>query len=221
VSESEIGQLLIEGGQLLELLGQEDVEDVSLLVQRPASPIARALYDRLESYVTQSERDGEIASQVVPDSFAQRVGVTLVLNEDCSAAMARENQWQQELRRDICAALRCETPRFQYVCMCPGSIVATFNILPAFGVEGAMDLRSAQNLASELTQQVYDPGSPLRNSPTTASAVDVMLHEPRKPKFLEAQLDRQVECQCVIMWECVYVCDGMCARVYCVFCSRP
>ena len=37
----------MEGGQLLHLLGQDDAEDVLLLVQRPASHIARALYDRL------------------------------------------------------------------------------------------------------------------------------------------------------------------------------
>jgi len=37
----------MEGGQLLQLLGQDDAEDVLFLVQRPASHIAHALYDRL------------------------------------------------------------------------------------------------------------------------------------------------------------------------------
>jgi hypothetical protein len=59
-SEAEIGQLLMEGAQLLELLGQEDVEDVSLLVQRPASPIARALYDRLAEHAAVGMESSDI-----------------------------------------------------------------------------------------------------------------------------------------------------------------
>ena len=55
-----IVQLLMEGAQLLELLGQEDVEDFSLLVQRPASPIARALYDRLAEHAAVGMESSDI-----------------------------------------------------------------------------------------------------------------------------------------------------------------
>jgi hypothetical protein len=50
VTDGVIGDLLKEGARLMELLGQEDAEHVSLLVQRPASSIARALYDRLAEH---------------------------------------------------------------------------------------------------------------------------------------------------------------------------
>jgi hypothetical protein len=52
VEDGVIGDLLKEGGQLMELRGQEETESASLLVQRPASPISRALYDPLAEHTS-------------------------------------------------------------------------------------------------------------------------------------------------------------------------
>jgi len=116
-----------------------------------------------------------LESQNPPHLFTAQ-GVTLTLAEDYLTAKNREGIWRYELARDVCAALRCNPSRFQYVGMRSGSILASFNLLPA--APGDADKRNARNLASELALQVYDVSSPLRTSPTTAKAIDVTLHPP-------------------------------------------
>lgn len=107
-------------------------------------------------------------------------GVTLTIDQDYQSAKNRESAWSQEFSRDVCGALRCNPARFEYVGMRSGSILVTFNILPTNGLDG--DNRTARNLASELTLQVYDPNSPLKQSHNAANAVKVMLHAPQKPR---------------------------------------
>jgi hypothetical protein len=116
-----------------------------------------------------------LESQDPPHLFTAE-GVTLTLAEDYLTAKNREGTWRCELARDVCAALRCNPSRFQYVGMRSGSILASFNLLPV--APGDADKRSARNLASELALQVYDVSSLLRTSPTTAKAIDVTLHPP-------------------------------------------
>ena len=90
-------------------------------------------------------------------------GVTLTLAEDYLTAKNNESSWRHEFSRDVCAALRCNPSRFQYVGMRSGSILASFasfNLLP--GAHGDTDLRNSRNLASELALQVHDACSPLR-----------------------------------------------------------
>jgi len=108
-------------------------------------------------------------------------GVTMTLEDDYLTVKNRESTWHKELGRDVCHALRCEPGRFEYVGTCPwsGSVLATFNLLPP-QVSDA-DKRTARNLASELTLQIYAANSPLKQSLTTASAMKVELHAPQKP----------------------------------------
>jgi hypothetical protein len=87
-------------------------------------------------------------------------GVTLTLAEDYLTAKTHERTWRHEFARDVCAALRCNPSRFQYVGMRSGSILASFNLLPV--APGDTDKRSARNLASELVLQVPDVCSLLR-----------------------------------------------------------
>ena len=87
-------------------------------------------------------------------------GVTLTLAEDYLTAKTHERTWRHEFARDVCAALRCNPSRFQYVGMRSGSILASFNLLPV--APGDTDKRNARNLASELVLQVPDVCSPLR-----------------------------------------------------------
>ena len=90
-------------------------------------------------------------------------GVTLTLAEDYLTAKNNESSWRHEFSRDVCAALRCNPSRFQYVGMRSGSILASFasfNLLP--GAHGDTDLRNSRNLACELALQVHDACSPLR-----------------------------------------------------------
>ena len=121
------------------------------------------------------ENSGTPESQNPPHLFTAE-GVTLTLAEDYLTVKNREGTWRHELARDVCAALRCNTSRFQYVGMRSGSILASFNLLPV--APGDADKRTARNLASELALQVHDVSSPLRTSPTTAKAIDVTLHPP-------------------------------------------
>jgi hypothetical protein len=87
-------------------------------------------------------------------------GVTLTLAEDYLTAKTHERTWRRDFARDVCAALRCNPSRFQYVGMRSGSILASFNLLPV--APGDTDKRNARNLASELVLQVPDVCSPLR-----------------------------------------------------------
>ena len=124
--------------------------------------------------------NGAAAAAQGPPHLSAAEGVTLTLAEDYLTAKNREGTWRHELARDICAALRCNPSRFQYVGMRSGSILASFNLLPV--APGDADKRTARNLASELALQVYDVYSPLRTSPTTAKAIDVTLHPPPAPR---------------------------------------
>ena len=121
------------------------------------------------------ESSGTPESQNPPYLFTAE-GVTLTLAEDYLTVKNREGTWRHGLARDVCAALRCNPSRFQYVGIRSGSILASFNLLPV--APGDADKRTARDLASELALQVYDVSSPLRTSPTTAKAIDVTLHPP-------------------------------------------
>ena len=46
-TQDDITELLVQGAELLRMLPEEDVEDVARLLQRPNSPVARALHARL------------------------------------------------------------------------------------------------------------------------------------------------------------------------------
>ena len=134
----------------------------------------------LASRGVHSGLNGAAAPAQGPPHLSAAEGVTLTLAEDYRTAKNREGTWRHELARDVCAALRCNPSRFQYVGMRSGSIQASFNLLPVS--PGDADKRTARNLASELALQVYDVSSPLRTSPTTTKAIDVALHPPQAPR---------------------------------------
>jgi hypothetical protein len=142
--------------------------------------IGRGTVIDLASGGVHNGRNGAAAVAQGPPHLSAAEGVTLTLAEDYLTAKNREGTWRHELAQDVCAALRCTPSRFQYVGMRSGSILASFNLLPAAPGDG--DKRTARNLASELALQVYDVYSPLRTSPTTTMAIDVTLHPPHAPR---------------------------------------
>jgi len=137
---------------------------------------------------TQGQANGTPDESFGPAHLSSTQGVTLTVDQDYLAAKHNEQVWQSELARDVCQALRCNPARFHYVGMRQGSVLATYNVLPP--AEGEPDQRTARNLASELTLQVYDAKSPLKRLPTTAKLVKVRMHAPQKPQ--EGPLGRGV-----------------------------
>ena len=73
------------------------------------------------------ENSGTPESQNPPHLFTAE-GVTLTLAEDYLTAKKDERTWRHEFARDVCAALRCNPCRFQYVGMRSGSVLARYVI---------------------------------------------------------------------------------------------
>jgi hypothetical protein len=141
--------------------------------------------ERLRAFEREREREREMERERMRERELEReqhreaAGVTLTLAEDYETAKKREGTWQHELARDVSAALLCSASRFEYVGMQSGSILASFNLLPA--ALGDTDKRTALNLFHELNLQVFDASSRLRTSPTTVKVIDVTLHSPQAP----------------------------------------
>lgn len=129
---------------------------------------------------TQSQSNGVHGDAFGPAHLSSTQGVTLTVDQDYLAAKHNEQVWQSELARDVCQALRCNPACFRYVGMRQGSVLATYNVIPP--AQGEPDQRTARNLASELTLQVYDAKSPLKMFPMTAKVVKVRMHAPQKPQ---------------------------------------
>lgn len=104
-----VGELLMEGGQLLQLLREEDAEDVLLrCVQRPASPIVHALHDRLASHPDDNGCEGCLPLEKAcgePVLEAHTLGINLgplqhQLNSRMQLAAARATENERRLKEE-------------------------------------------------------------------------------------------------------------------------